>query len=126
MIRKPYGKIKNPSEARRKRRALGVRKKVAGTAERPRICATKSNKNLYVQVIDDVSGKTLLSAQTFGKNAVSGAVVNVEGAKLVGKDLADKMKGSNLNTAVFDRAGYKYTGVIAALVDSMRENGIQI
>ena len=113
MIRKPQGKIRNASE-------------VSGTTERPRVCVSKSTKNLYVQVIDDASEKTVMSVQTFGKNAVAGSGANVEGAKVVGKALAEKMKGANLSTAVFDRAGYQYTGVIAALVDSMRENGIQI
>lgn len=124
-MRKTYRKIKNASKAKIYRRKLSIRNKIEGTPERPRICATKTNKNLYVQVIDDTEGKTLVSVQTFGKNASEGGA-NVEGAKAVGADVAKALTGKNIKTAVFDRNGRKYTGVIAALADSIRENGIQI
>lgn len=124
-MRKTYRKIKNESKAKIYRRKLSIRSKIEGSTERPRICATKTNKNLYVQVIDDSLGKTLLSVQTFGKNASSGGA-NVEGAKAVGADVAKALSGKDIKKAVFDRNGRKYTGVIAALAESIRENGIQI
>lgn len=124
-MRKSYKKVKNASKAKILRRKLSIRTKISGTTEKPRICATKSNKNLFVQVVDDVTSKTLFSVQTFGKNAVA-AGSNVEGAKVVGKKVSELLKEKNISTAVFDRNGRKYTGVVAALADSIRENGIQI
>lgn len=124
-MRKSIKKIKSASKAKEQRRKLSTRKKVVGTADRPRICATKTNKNLFVQIIDDASNSTILSVQTFGKNAVGGTA-NTEGAKVVGTKVAEALAGKNIKTAVFDRNGKKYTGVVAALADSIREGGIQI
>lgn len=126
MIRKPVGKVSDESLKRRQRRRLSIRKKVSGTAERPRLCAVRSNKHLVVQAIDDESGTTLFAIQTFGKNPVKDAGNNVEGAKLVGAKVAEELKSKNLTAAVFDRAGYRYTGVVKSLVESVRENGIQV
>lgn len=124
-MRKSLKKIKNESKAKELRRKLSIRKKISGTTERPRICATKSNKHLFVQVIDDVTSKTLFSVQTFGKNAISGGS-NVEGAKSIGTAVAKALIEKNIKVAVFDRNGKKYTGVVASLADSIREGGIQI
>lgn len=124
-MRKYLGKIKNPSKAKEYRRKLSIRSRVAGTEARPRICATKSNKNLFVQVVDDAAGKTLFSVQTFGKNSV-GKAANATSAKEVGAALAKKLAEKNITTAVFDRNGKKYTGVVAELAASIRANGIQI
>jgi large subunit ribosomal protein L18 len=124
-MRKSLKKIKSASKAKEQRRKLSTRKKVVGTADRPRICATKTNKNLFVQIIDDVSNSTILSVQTFGKNAVGGTS-NTESAKVVGTKVAEALTGKNIKNAVFDRNGKKYTGVVAALADSIREGGIQI
>lgn len=124
-MRKNIAKIKNPSKAKEYRRKLSIRKKIVGTTDRPRICATKTNKHLFVQLVDDSTSKTLLSVQTFGKNAAAKGA-NVEGAKQVGAQLAKLMTEKNIKNAVFDRNGKKYTGVISALADSIRENGIQI
>lgn len=124
-MRKQLGKIRKESEARRYRRKLSLRKKVNGTADRPRLVVTRSNKHLAVQVIDDNASKTLLSVQTYGKNAVK-AGNNVDGAKVVGATLAEKLKSAKIDNAVFDRNGYKYHGVVAAVVEAARENGIQI
>jgi large subunit ribosomal protein L18 len=124
-MRKSLKKIKSESKAKEQRRKLSTRKKVVGTADRPRICATKTNKNLFVQVIDDAANKTILSVQTFGKNAAATSA-NTEGAKVVGTKLAEALVGKNIKNAVFDRNGKKYTGVVAALADSIREGGIQI
>lgn len=125
MIRRQYGKIKDPSKAKVVRRKLSLRKKVVGTSERPRVCATKSNSNIYVQVIDDSTGSTLLSVQTFGKNAV-GKNSGTDSAKEVGAAVAKKMQEKNITKAVFDRNGRLYTGVVATIADSIREGGIQI
>lgn len=124
-MRKSVKTIKNPSKAKEARRKLSIRKKVIGTAERPRICATKTNCNLFVQVVNDSESKTLFSVQTFGKNAV-GSSSNTESAKTVGSEVAKKLGEQNIKNAVFDRNGKKYTGVIATLADSIREGGVQI
>ena len=124
-MRKPIKKIKNASKAKELRRKLSIRKKVVGTAERPRICATKTNTNLFVQVVNDSDSKTLFSVQTFGKKAV-GTSSNAESAKLVGAEVAKLLSEKNIKNAVFDRNGKKYTGVISTLAGSIREGGIQI
>ena len=125
MIRKSLKKIKNASDARRYRRKLSIRKKVMGTEDRPRLSIVKSNKHLLVQVIDDNLRKTLFSVQTYGKNAVEVAK-NVEGGKAVGLKLAEKLKEKNISAVVFDRNGYRFHGVIAAVAEAAKENGIQI
>ena len=124
-MRKQYGKIQNKKDQRRQKRRLSIRNKISGTTERPRICAMKSNKHISVQLIDDTKSISLFTVSTFGKDAAA-VSCNVEGAKKVGARVATMMKQKNLTTAVFDRAGYKYTGVIAALVQSIRESGIQV
>jgi large subunit ribosomal protein L18 len=118
-------KIKNESLSKAYRRKLSIRKKINGTADSPRICAVKTNKNIQVQVIDDASGKTFFSVQTFGKSAV-GSNASKESAKLVGAKVAEQMKEKNISKAVFDRNGKVYTGVIAQIADSIREGGIKI
>lgn len=124
-MRKNPSKIKNETKAKEYRRKLAIRKKVIGSAEAPRLCVTKTNKHLRVQAIDDVKSSTLFSVQTYGKAKV-GESANAEGAKLVGAQVAANLKKTNLSKAVFDRSGKQYTGVIKALADSIRENGIQI
>ena len=125
-MRKTFGKIKDKSLKQLQRRKLSIRKKVVGTAERPRVCLVRTNKHISVQVIDDAASRTLLAVNTFGKKAVKGASDNAQGAKLVGAKVAEELKAHKINTAVFDRAGRRYTGVTSVLVDSIRENGIQI
>ena len=124
-MRKNNGKISNLKVERRQRRKMSIRSKITGTTTRPRLCVSKGNKNLYVQVIDDSTGRTIAAAQTFGKNKI-GNGSNVESAKLVGKDLAQKLTGIKIDNVVFDRSGYKYCGVIAAVADSIRESGINL
>jgi large subunit ribosomal protein L18 len=124
-MRKSYKKVKNPTRAKILRRKLSIRKKIIGTADTPRVSVTKTNKHLFVQVIDDAAGKTLFSVQTFGKNAV-GKAANSESGKLVGNAVSENLKKHNIAKAVFDRGGRKYTGVIATVADSIRENGIQL
>lgn len=124
-MRKLNKKIKSPSLMKRQRRKLSIRKHIIGSSERPRVAITKTNKNIFVQVVDDSKSKTLFSVQTFGKNAV-GTSANKESAKVIGQKVADGLKESNIEKVVFDRSGYKYHGVIAVLADSIRENGIQV
>lgn len=124
-MRKNAAKIKNDSKAKEYRRKLAIRKKVVGSAEKPRLAVTKSNKHLRVQAIDDVKSATLFSVQTYGKTKAADSC-NAEGAKKVGAQVAATLKKQNLSKAVFDRSGKQYTGVIKALADAIRENGIQI
>jgi len=124
-MRKNTAKIKNESKSKEYRRKLAIRKKVIGSAEAPRLCVTKTNKHLRVQAIDDVKSATIFSVQTYGK-AKAADSANAEGAKKVGAAIAATLKSKNLAKAVFDRSGKQYTGVIKALADSIRENGIQI
>lgn len=124
-MRKVLGKIKNPTKAKEYRRRLSIRKKVEGTAERPRVCVTKTNKHLRVQAVDDLTNKTLFSVQTYGKTKVADAG-NAEGAKKIGAAVAAHLKKANVSVAVFDRSGKQYTGVIKVLADAIRENGIQL
>jgi large subunit ribosomal protein L18 len=124
-MRKNIARIKNEAKAKEYRRKLSIRKKVVGSAEKPRLAVTKSNKHLRVQAIDDVKSVTLFSVQTYGKSKAADHA-NAEGAKKVGAAIATSLKQKNLTKAVFDRSGKQYTGVIKTLADSIRENGIQI
>ncbi len=110
--------------ARRRRRKLHIRKRVSGTVERPRISVFKSNRHLYVQVIDDLEGRTLLSVSTQG-GATKGLKPTVaDGAKL-GAVLGKMMKDKKIARAVFDRNGSLYHGVVKAVADGTRKAGIE-
>jgi len=124
-MRKVLGKVKNPTKAKEYRRRLSIRKKVEGSAERPRVCVTKTNKHLRAQVVNDLTNTTLFSVQTFGKTKVA-ETGNAEGAKKVGAAIAAQLKKANISVAVFDRSGKQYTGVIKVLAEAIRENGIQL
>jgi large subunit ribosomal protein L18 len=103
-----------------------LRKKVAGTPERPRLAVHFSGKNIYAQVIDDEAGKTLASANTTEK-AIRGAKTraNVETATQIGKTVAERAKANNVSKVVFDRGGFIYHGKVKALADAAREGGLQ-
>ena len=107
----------------RARRHARVRRKISGTAERPRLCVYRSNANLYVQVIDDVAGKTLVSASTLDKE-VKTKYANKEAAKEVGALIAKRALEKNIKDVVFDRGGYIYHGVIKELADAARNSGL--
>ena len=124
-MRKVIGKISKDKVARLERRKLSIRKKVIGTTERPRVSVSKSNKNIYVQVIDDSCSKTLASSQTFGKSKI-GNNANIDSAKMIGVSLASKLKDKNISAVVYDRNGMQYCGVVAAIANSLRENGINL
>ncbi|MCP5468504.1 MAG: 50S ribosomal protein L18 [Deltaproteobacteria bacterium] len=108
----------------RLRRKFRVRKKIYGTQERPRMTIFRSLKHLYVQIVDDSEGKTLASASTQEKNSsINGS--NVEGAKKLGKLIAEKAIASNVKSVVFDRNGYIYHGRVKAIADAAREGGLE-
>ena len=108
----------------RLRRQIRVRKKINGTADRPRLVVTKSSKHLFVQVIDDVAGKTLASASTMEADLRGAEANKTDKAKTVGGLIADRAKAAGIDSVVFDRAGNKYHGRIAALADAAREGGL--
>ncbi|NTW90167.1 MAG: 50S ribosomal protein L18 [Candidatus Moranbacteria bacterium] len=107
----------------RRRRARRVRAKVSGTAERPRLSVFRSLRNLTVQVIDDISGKTVLavSIRDLGKDAKN----TVESAVLLGKKVGEKCLAAGIQTVVFDRSGYRYHGKVKAVADGAREAGLR-
>ena len=102
-----------------------LRKKISGTKDIPRLCVFKSNKQIYVQLIDDVEGNTLLSASSLDKDLNTKDKNNIETAIIVGEAIASKAKKAKITKVVFDRGGYLYHGVIKALAESARENGLE-
>ena len=118
---------KTDRKMERARRHLRVRRKISGTQERPRLCVYRSNKNIYVQIIDDVAGKTLVSASTLDKEvkAELEKTNNVEAAAHLGTVIAKKALDKGINTVVFDRGGFIYQGKIKALADAAREAGLE-
>ncbi len=113
----------NRKEGRRRIHAR-IRKKVTGTAERPRLAVHYSNQHVYAQVIDDVARRTLAAASTLDKS-VEKAASNVVSASQVGKLVAERAKAANVSAVVFDRGGHLYHGKIKALADAAREAGLQ-
>ncbi|HOP59506.1 MAG TPA: 50S ribosomal protein L18 [Bacteroidales bacterium] len=111
---------------RRTRIRMRIRKKISGTAERPRLAVYRSNKQIYVQVIDDLNKVTILSASSKEKEIASRTGVRkTEQANLVGKLLASKCKEKGIENVVFDRSGYKYHGRVKSLADAAREGGLK-
>jgi len=106
----------------RLRRHRRVRVRLAGTAERPRLAVFRSLNHLYVQVIDDMAGRTLASVSTVGQK---GDVKSMEKATNVGKAIAEKAKAAGVSQVVFDRGGFLYHGRIKALADAAREAGLE-
>ena len=109
----------------RARRAFRVRKKVSGTASRPRLVVSRSSRHLFVQVIDDTQGKTLAYASTMEIDVRAEKGDKTAKSKAVGALIASRAKAAGVSTVVFDRAGNKYHGRIAAVADSARENGLE-
>jgi large subunit ribosomal protein L18 len=107
----------------RQKRARRVRAKVSGTAERPRISVFRSLRTMTVQVIDDASGKTVVSADILGLG--KDAKNTVDGAKALGKKVGEACLSSGITTAVFDRSGYRYHGKVKALAEGAREAGLR-
>ena len=109
--------------AMRLKRNVRVRGKISGTPECPRLNVFRSNANIYAQLIDDVNGVTLVSANTLEKE-FEGATGNIEAAKKVGLVLAERAKAKGFEDVVFDRGGYIYHGRVAALAEGAREGGL--
>ncbi len=115
---------------RRTRRKFHIRKKVAGTAERPRITVFRSLKHIYAQAVDDISGRTLAAASSLNDELV-GSLMGEGAGKMapsaaVGKAIASRLKEQNVTSAVFDRNGYLYHGRVKAVADGAREGGLGI
>ena len=108
---------------RRKRIKQGIRRKVSGTTERPRLSVFRSNKGIFAQIIDDVKGVTIVSAST--KELGDKAKLGIEHSKNVGKKLAEKAVSSGIQSIVFDRNGYLYHGNIKAFAEGVREGGLK-
>jgi large subunit ribosomal protein L18 len=106
----------------RQARHVRLRKKVTGTAERPRLAVFRSLKHIYAQLIDDTKGHTLAAASSQDEGHTGGG--NVEGAKAVGARLAEKAKAAGIENVVFDRGGFAYHGRVAALAEGAREGGL--
>jgi large subunit ribosomal protein L18 len=114
-----------PRAAARTRRHLRVRKKIHGTAERPRLVVTRSSRHIFVQVIDDTVGHTLVSASTLDRSLRTAEGDKTAKARLVGELVANRAKEAGIAAVVFDRGGYRYHGRVAALADAARENGLE-
>ena len=115
---------KTDRKVERTRRHIRVRRKISGTAERPRLCIYRSNTNLYVQIIDDVTATTLVSASTLDKE-IKTKHANKEAAKELGTLIAKKAADKKIETVVFDRGGYIYHGVVKELAEAAREGGLK-
>ena len=115
---------KTDRKMERTRRHIRVRRKISGTAERPRLCVYRSNNNIYAQIIDDVAGKTLVQASTLDKE-VKTKHSNKAAAKEVGTLIAKRATEKKITEIVFDRSGYIYHGVVKELAEAAREGGLK-
>lgn len=113
---------KEAKNVMRTKRHRKIRQTLAGTATTPRLCVFRSNTSIYAQLIDDEKGVTLASSSSLELKVKNN---NVEAAKAVGKDIADKAKKAKIKTVVFDRGGYLYHGRVKALAEAARENGLE-
>lgn len=112
-------------QERRFRIKMRIRKIVSGTAERPRLNVFRSNKQIYAQLVNDLTGTTLLAVSSMDKNIAAVAGTKTEKAALVGKALAEKAVAAGINSVVFDRNGYLYHGRVKQLADAAREGGLK-
>lgn len=111
------------------RRKIRVRKKIFGTSERPRLNVYRSLKHIYAQLIDDTAGKTLVSASSKAaevEEKIKAAGSKVEASKIVGELLAQRAKEAKIETAVFDRNGFRFHGRVKAVADGAKEGGLKI
>ena len=122
----------NSKHDRRNRRRRSIRKRVSGTSERPRLSVSRSIRHIYVQAIDDTTGRTLAAASTLNDELVSQILGGEEGSanfaagKAVGKAVAQRLKEQNIETVVFDRNGYLYHGRVQAVADGARDGGLKV
>lgn len=110
----------------RGRRHLRVRRRVVGTAQRPRLVVTRSARHVFVQVVDDSLGRTLASASTMEADVRAASVTKSDKAKTVGTLVAERAKAAGIEAVVFDRGGNKYHGRVAAVADGAREAGLAL
>jgi len=119
--------VKKTSEEARRKRHARIRRRVSGSPERPRMCIFRSDRHIYVQIVDDTTGKVLASASSLAKElreqGLKGA--GVAGAKAVGALIARKAGEQSIGQVVFDRSGFIYHGRIKALADAAREKGLK-
>ena len=114
--------MKLTNSSRRLRIRRGIRNKIVGTSDRPRLSVFKSNKALYAQLVDDSKGHTLVSANSV---ELGGKANNIDNSKQVGVKLAERAKAAGVESVLFDRSGYQYHGKIKALADGAREGGLK-
>jgi large subunit ribosomal protein L18 len=119
--------LKLDKVAARHRRHLRIRQKLVGTPERPRLCVFRSLKHIYAQVVDDTTGRVLISASSLSTEAKQSGVSggNVPSARIVGQLVAEKAKAAGLQQVIFDRGGYLYHGRVKALAEGAREKGLK-
>ena len=119
-------RVKNRKEYRRLKIKRRIRKKISGASSRPRMSVFRSNKQIYVQLIDDLSGNTLVAASSREEEIATQKVNKIEQAALVGKLIANKAKEAGIEEVVFDRNGYLYHGRVKSLADAAREGGLKL
>ena len=112
-------------QTRRARRVIGIRKRIVGTPERPRLSVYKSLNHIYAQVIDDLAGKTLAAASTV-EDGMPDKTGNAAAAAAVGARIAERAKAAGVAAVVFDRAGFRYHGRVKALADASRKGGLNL
>ncbi|MEX0986421.1 MAG: 50S ribosomal protein L18 [Bacteroidales bacterium] len=110
---------------RRSRIKMRIRKNLSGTSEVPRMSVYRSNKQIYAQIINDLTGETIIAASSSEKEIATQKVNKIEQAKLVGKSIAGKAKEKGIEIVKFDRNGYLYHGRVKSLADAARENGLK-
>ena len=110
---------------RRQKIRYGIRRKISGTSQKPRLSVFRSNTDIYVQLIDDVNGKTLAAASSKDKDIAAQAGTKIEKSKMVGAALARKASELGIAAVVFDRGGYLYHGRVKSVADGAREGGLQ-
>lgn len=116
----------NPKIVARAKRVRRIRKKLSGTAERPRLCVFKSNKHIYAQIVDDSIGQTLVSMSTLSKSfEAKDAKGKVGIAKEIGLAIAERAKAAGISKVIFDRGGYVYHGRVKSLSEGAREGGLE-
>jgi large subunit ribosomal protein L18 len=121
-VRLTTSKHSSQKEVARQKKKMRIRRRVKGTAERPRLCIFRSARHIYAQVIDDANGATLVAASTLDIEGMKGA--NKDTAKAIGAEVAKRALGKNIKAVVFDRNGYLYHGRVKAVADGAREAGL--
>jgi len=115
----------NPKQIVRFKRKLRIRSRIEGTVERPRLSVFRSNRNISIQLVDDVQGHTLVSVSSLEEELKEKVHGNIEGAKTLGNLVAKRALAKNIENVVFDRSGYLYHGQIKALAEAAREGGLK-